>query len=273
MDSRLQKRVQRYGWDRASEDYARYWQAQLEPVQTRLLEVADLQAGEKLLDVACGDGLVSFRASEAVGPSGMVAGDDISEEMIRRAEALRLERGVENLRFSRRDAEAPLGSGPIYDAALCALGLMYVPEPERALGAMFEALRPGGRAVAAVWGERRSCGWAEVFPIVDARVKSEVCPLFFRLGTGAALETDFKAAGFSDVTSERLSYDLSFATADEACGAALIGGPVALAYSRFDDETRDAARAEYLASIESYRHGESYRIPGEFVITRGSAVP
>ncbi len=46
MDSRLQKRVQRYGWDRASEDYARYWQAQLEPVQTRLLEVADLQAAK-----------------------------------------------------------------------------------------------------------------------------------------------------------------------------------------------------------------------------------
>ena len=64
MDSRLQKLVQRYGWDRASADYASYWQVQLEPVQTRLLELADLQAGEKVLDVACGDGLVSFRAGK-----------------------------------------------------------------------------------------------------------------------------------------------------------------------------------------------------------------
>jgi SAM-dependent methyltransferase len=270
MDPRLQKRIQRYGWDRASDDYAHYWQAQLEPVQTRLLEMAALQAGEKVLDVACGDGLVSFRASDAVGPGGIVVGDDISEEMIRRAESLRAESGAENLSFLRRDAEEPVAAAHRFDAALCSLGLMYVPEPERALTAMFEALRPGGRALAAVWGERRRCGWAEVFPIVDARVKSEVCPLFFRLGTGAALEGDFRAAGFGDVRTERIAYDLNFATADEACGAALIGGPVALAYSRFDDETRDAARAEYLASIESYRRGAGYEIPGEFVITQGS---
>ena len=196
MEARLQKRIQRYGWDRASEQYAHYWQTQLEPVQTRLLELADLQAEEKVLDVACGDGLVSFRAREAVGPEGTVTGDDISEEMIRRADFLRLERGLENMRFVRRDAEAPVGAERSFDAALCSLDLKYVPEPEQALHAMFEALRPGGRA--------------EVFPIIDAKVKSEVCPLFFRLGTGTALEADFQAACFTGVTSERLAYDLTF---------------------------------------------------------------
>ena len=70
MDARLQKRVQRYGWDRASADFARYWQAQLESVQTRLLEIAELRTGEKVLDVACGDGLVSFRAGEKVARQG-----------------------------------------------------------------------------------------------------------------------------------------------------------------------------------------------------------
>jgi len=184
--------VQRYGWDRASADYARYWQVQLEPVQTRLLELADLQAGEKVLDVACGDGLVSFRAGQAVGPHGAVVGDDISEEMIRRAESLRLERGLKNLRFVRRDAETPVDAEHVFDAALCSLGLMYVPQPERALSAMFDALRPGGRAVAAVWGQRGRCGWAEVFPIIDARVKSEVCPLFFRLGPAPPLKAIFE---------------------------------------------------------------------------------
>ena len=269
MDSRLQKRVQRYGWDRASADYARYWQVQLEPVQTRLLELADLQAGEKVLDVACGDGLVSFRAGQAVGPRGAVVGDDISEEMIRRAESLRLERGLTNLRFVRRDAEMPVDAEHVFDAALCSLGLMYVPQPERALSAMFDALRPGGRAVAAVWGQRARCGWAEVFPIIDARVKSEVCPLFFRLGTGAALEGDFQTAGFTNVTSERLSRDVTFESAEQACGAAMIGGPVALAYARFDGATQDAVCAEYLTSIEAFRVGAGYKIPGEFLITSG----
>ena len=271
MDPRLQKRIQRYGWDRASGDYARYWRMQLEPVQTRLLELADLHIGEKVLDVACGDGLVSFRASESVGPQGTVVGDDISSDMIRQAEALRVEKGAQNLRFERRDAEAPVTGEKSFDIALCSLGLMYVPDPELALRAMLDALRPEGRAVAAVWGQRRHCGWAEVFPIIDARVKSEVCPLFFGLGTGNALGIVVEAAGFANVTSERLSYNLRFETAEHACGAALIGGPVALAYSRFDEATREETRAEYLASIEPYRVDGRYEIPGEFVITRGFA--
>jgi hypothetical protein len=62
---------------------------------------------------------------------------------------------------------------------------------------------------------------------------------------------------------------LHYDTADDALGAAFVGGPVALAYSRFDDATRDQAHAEYLASIESYRDGKRYAIPGEFVIARG----
>lgn len=271
MDPRLQKRIQRYGWDRASDDYARYWRSQLEPVQTRLLELADLHLGERVLDVACGDGLVSFRVSEIVGAQGMVVCDDISEEMIRHAESLRVKKGIHNLRFERRDAEAPVTGETSFDAALCSLGLMYVPDPERALRAMFDALRPNGRAVAAVWGRRGRCGWADIFPIIDSRVKSEVCPLFFRLGTGNALEGAFQAAGFANVSSQSISYKLSFETADHACGAALIGGPVALAYSRFDQRTRDEARAEYLASIEPYRLNGRYEIPGEFVITRGDA--
>ena len=65
MEPRLQKRIQRYGWDRASDDYARYWRSQLEPGQTRLLELADLHAGEKVLVVAWGDDLGSVWAAEA----------------------------------------------------------------------------------------------------------------------------------------------------------------------------------------------------------------
>ena len=126
MDARLQKRVQRYGWDRASAEYARYLQAQLESVQSRLLEIASLQAGEKVLDVACGNGLVSFRSAQAVGAEGLVVGDDISQEMVNRAEARRRKNDVLNLRFARRDAEQPVSDDEVpFDVALCALGLIY----------------------------------------------------------------------------------------------------------------------------------------------------
>ena len=91
--------------------------------------------------------------------------------------------------------------------------------------------------------------------------------MFFHLGTGDALAQTFAAAGFTDIRSERLLTTLDYASADDALGAAFQGGPVALAYSRFDDATKRAVHAEYLESIAAYRTGGGYRIPGEFVVT------
>jgi hypothetical protein len=120
-----------------------------------------------------------------------------------------------------------------------------------------------------VWGERRNCGWAEIFPIVDARVSSDVCPLFFALGAPGALRTALQRAGFVDVDETRLDVRLDYAGADEALGAAFDGGPVALAAARFDDETRASAHAAYLESIAGYADGGGYRVPGEFTIASG----
>jgi len=64
---------------------------------------------------------------------------------------------------------------------------MYMPDPERALTALAGQLAPNGRAVVSVWGRRDRCGWADIFPIVDAHVESEVCPLYFRMGMGDTL--------------------------------------------------------------------------------------
>lgn len=69
--------------------------------------------------------------------------------------------------------------------------------------------------------------------------------------------------------SVRLSTTLRSDTPNAACGAAFEGGPVALAYSRFDDPARAKTRTEYLASIAPYRTGDGYAIPGEFVVVRG----
>ena len=100
-------------------------------------------------------------------------------------------------------------------------------------------------------------------------VASEVCPMFFRLGNGDTLRWGMEAAGFEDVTLERIETRLLYASADEAVGAALEGGPVALAASRFDEQVTADVRREYLASIEPFRTGEGYSLPAEFVIAIG----
>jgi SAM-dependent methyltransferase len=167
------------------------------------------------------------------------------------------------------DAEALTLPDASFDVALCALGLMYTPDPLKAVREMARVVVPGGRIVAAVWGRRQRCGWAEIFPIVDARVQSDVCPLFFALGTSDRLGHVFHDAGLVDVTTERLETRLKWTSADEALGAAFAGGPVALAYSRFDNEARSSAHAAYLQSIEPFRDGRGYAVPGEFVIVSG----
>ncbi len=269
MDPKLQRRVQRYGWDKTVDVYERYWRSQLEPAQTLLLEMAAIRPGERVLDVACGTGLVTFPAAEDCGSTGEVVGTDISTKMVEEARAEAARREIGNVRFERMDAESlDLADGSV-DVALCALGLMYVPDPGVALGEMRRVLGPDGRVVAAVWGARKSCGWAEIFPIVDARVESDVCPLFFQLGTGDALAITLEAAGFRDIRLQRITMTLHYDSTEDAIGAAFAGGPVALAHARFDDATRDEAYAEYAASIETYRNDGGYDIPGEFVVAHG----
>jgi SAM-dependent methyltransferase len=232
-----------------------------------MLELADLQPGERVLDIACGTGLVTLRAAEAVA-SGEVIGTDISEQMVNAAREV--SNGVANVRYERGEAERIEFEDESFDVVLCGLGLMYVPSPAEALAEFRRVLRPRGRASVAVWGRRAGCGWADIFPIVDSRVKSEVCPAFFQLGTGETLEQLMETAGFRDVTVDRLSTTLHYQSDEEALVAAFVGGPVALAYSRFDEKTRDEAHAEYLASISSFRGDNGrYEIPGEFVVVRG----
>lgn len=267
MDARLQRRVQRYGWDKAEAFYEESWKRQLQPAQERLLEMAELRPGERVLDVACGTGLVTLPAARAVGTDGEVVATDLSDRMV---EACReASAGLNHVRVHQMDAEDLDVPDASFDCALCSLGLMYVPDPIKSLQELYRVLKPGGRAVVSVWGERQNCGWAEVFPIVDRRVSSEVCPLFFQLGSPDALSGALRRANFERVRDERIHVELRYDSPDHALGAIFAGGPVALAYFKFDASTRDGAHAEYLASIEAYGDGNGFSIPGEFVVACG----
>src|SRR5262245_24915343 len=187
MEARLQRRIQRYGWNLAAADYEPLWQAQLASAHARMMTCAALAPGQRVLDVACGTGLIALPVAEAIGPRGFVVGVDISEQMVDAARERAIERELANVSFARMDAENLALPDAGFDVVLCALGLMFMPDPEQAIGEMRRVLRPGGRLVVAVWGERARCGWSTLFSIVDAEVTSEVCPLFFRMGQGDTL--------------------------------------------------------------------------------------
>lgn len=273
MQPKLQRRIQRYGWDLAADTYEPLWQAQLACAQTELLTRIALEPGEHVLDVACGTGLVALRAAQAVGPGGRVLGTDLSGSMVDAARHRAREQQLAHVDFVRMGAETLALPDASFDVAICALGFMYFPDPRQAIREMRRVVRPGGRIGIAVWGERSACGWSPLFPIVDAEVMSEVCPLFFSLGQQQTLARLCTEAQLERVESHRIATRLRYADAEEACDAAFIGGPVALAWSRFDAAARRRVRARYTEAIEPWRNGHGYRIPGEFVIVTGVVRP
>ena len=271
MEARLQRRVQRYGWDAAAPLYEEAWRDNLAKSQQVLVEMADLEPGHRVLETAAGTGLVTLALARIVGPSGAVMASDISGEMVASCDAAAKAAGLGNVTAERMDSEALSADDGAYDRALCALGLMYMPDPVQALTEMKRVLKLGGKAAVLVWGERKNCGWADIFPIVDAEVESEVCPLFFGLGAPGALRSALTKAGFGEVTEARLPAALRFPDAKSLLEAQIDGGAVALAAKRFTQEARARVEEAFLASVESHRRGGAYEIPAEFVIATGVA--
>jgi SAM-dependent methyltransferase len=271
VDARFQRRVQRYGWDLAVATYESLWRAPLAGAHAALLDSAALAPGERVLDLACGTGLVTLPAAVAVGPSGQVIGVDIADRMVEALRQRAAAAGLPQVRAARMDAEQLALSDGSVDVVLCGLGLMYLPDPGQALREIKRVLRPGGRTVLAVWGERARCGWAPLFGIVDAEVRSEVCPLFFGLGQGDALSRLCRSVGLTVCSDQRLAGTLDYANSHQACDAAFAGGPVALAWQRFDNPTRERARARYLDAIAIWQQDSGYRIPAEFVVVSATA--
>ncbi|MGI3168497.1 class I SAM-dependent methyltransferase [Pseudooceanicola sp. C21-150M6] len=266
MDARLQLRVQRYGWDAAATHYHHSWVDQLRPAHDRILQMAKVGPGQKVIETACGSGLVTMRLAAEVGPAGSVLATDLSQGMIDDLRARLSDGPLSNVHPQRMSAETLDVDDRTFDAAVCALGLMYVPDPAAAVAEMARVTVPGGTVAATVWGERRNCGWAEVFPIVDARVASEVCPMFFGTGVPGALKRLFEEAGLEQIQEHRQFERLNFATPAAVLDAVLLGGPVALAIKRFGDQDWHEVSEEFLASVEDYKRCDGgYEIPGEFV--------
>jgi ubiquinone/menaquinone biosynthesis C-methylase UbiE len=270
MDAKLQRRVQRYGWDAAAAVYESAWREQLKPAHDALLEMAALKPGMRVLEIACGTGLVTMRVASCVTPGGSVFATDIADEMVTEAANRAISNDFHNVETARMGAEDLGVEDATFDAALCALGLMYVPDPIKALSEMRRAVKPGRRVAVAVWGERRNCGWAEIFPIVDSHVNSEVCPLFFSLGIPGTLTAAMTSVGATQIEERRHAVELKFPDQEALLSAQIDGGAVALAAKRFSPETRREVSAAFLESVSKYRRDDgSYAIPGEFVTAIG----
>lgn len=113
---------------------------------THLVDAAEVTAGDRVLDVACGTGIVARTAAERTGPAGRVVGLDLNEAMLTVARRVR-----PDLDWRQGDAASLPFPEDSFDVALCQSGLMFVPDEAAAVGEMARVVRPGGRVAAQVW--------------------------------------------------------------------------------------------------------------------------
>lgn len=118
---------------------------------SQVVQLLQLKLGERVLDLACGTGLVTFKAAERVGPSGHVVGVDISTGMLAQAHAKLKDHTLENVQFHKHSI-TELDSLPelqehTFDAITCASALVLLPGPESAIKQWAKYLKPGGRLI------------------------------------------------------------------------------------------------------------------------------
>jgi len=215
-----------------------------------LLRAAALAPGHSVLDVATGTGIAAEAAIGIVGPDGSVIATDISPEMVDRARE-RLDRWP-NATIAVEDGQALSFSDESFDAVMCSLGLMFFPDPGRALRGFHRVLRLGGRAAVSVLTapERSYNGWINVIVARHVPELAQATARTFALGDAKRLRLLFAEAGFRDVESGTEkhtfilpSFDFYYEPFEHG------GGSTGQALASLPEATRQAIRKEVQQSL------------------------
>src|SRR5262245_8438379 len=121
-------------------------------VSERLIEIADVREGDRVLDVACGYGEPSLTAARRVGPEGSVIATDISSEMLAFGRERAATNGVQNIEFMQSDANSLDFPPASFDAAVSRWGIIFDPDGEGSAAKVRGFLKPGGRFAISSWG-------------------------------------------------------------------------------------------------------------------------
>jgi ubiquinone/menaquinone biosynthesis C-methylase UbiE len=222
IDAERVRREQREFWDSAAPGWKRMWSlldSAAQHVSDRLVELARVGPGDRVLDIATGAGEPGVTAARKVGPGGLVVATDQSPAMLQLARERGVALGLGNIKFVETGAELLEVEERGFDAALCRWGLMFVPDVALAARRIAQLLAAGGRLATAVWGP------AEKVPMIsvgDDAVRElaklpppppgAANPL--KLADTRPLERALAAAGFKDIRVEPLNVRFEFKSAE-----------------------------------------------------------
>jgi SAM-dependent methyltransferase len=246
------------------------WVPHIQPVGDHLINLLKLEAGLRVLDVACGTGEPSLTIARRFGPSVGVTGVDSAEAMVARARAKAAAESLSSATYHVMPAERLDIPDAAFDRVVCRFGLMLFDDPAAGAREMWRALTPGGRVAIAVWGPLP--GLASVYTLwrllPDYLPPEHVPPLpkMSSLGAPGALQLVLAAAGWAEprVLPYRVIY--RFATPRDYWDLAVDSGVLKDLIAKLSCHAQVAFKARALADIAAFTRGDAIELPNDALV-------
>jgi ubiquinone/menaquinone biosynthesis C-methylase UbiE len=245
-------------------------------VTEQMLDLAGLSAGHSVLDIAAGDGDQSLMAAHRVGSSGRVLATDISSNLLSYAAAAAQEAGLNNLETQVMDGQALDLEDESFDAAISRLGLMLIPDVNRAMSEIYRVLKKEGRVSAIVFSTPDKNPWLSIPATIafkHARLPAPQpgMPGLFSLGRPGHCETVLSQAGFQDVEAYRIMAPLRLASAAE-CAEMIrdTAGAIHTLLSPLDEAQKESAWTEIEGALGQLEGEDGFESPSEVIVGVGT---
>lgn len=222
---------------------------------TALLDLADLQTGDAVLDVACGTGVTTRLAADAVGAEGRVVGLDINKGMLDAAELLAEGRSIT---WMDSDVTGITLADDSFDAILSQHGYHYFPDKPAALQEFYRLLRKDGQIALSIW-DGHSAYTRAICDAVETHIGSETAQQQRSqrdTPTASDLIAQLKGAGFRDVAVTRQELQIAVPEAATFVPLHLGAMPIAAAFEALDDAEKSALVADVAAAMTDHAVGD-----------------
>lgn len=260
------------GWRRSAAARAQF----LAPITERMLDLAGIALGNRVLDVAAGTGEQTLLAARRVGANGSVLATDIAARMLAGAAEAARQAGLGNVETRVLDARSLDLEPASFDGAISRLALMLIPERNKALAGIHRALKPGKKFAALVLATAAESPFIALpMTIAGRRAGTPLTPFedpgMFALGDPTVLRATFDQAGFLDVAVEAVSVVRRFASLAvgmQNCRDIL--PEVSQLMAHLSKAECDAAWAEIQESMHQFEGADGFLVPQTYLIGVGT---
>jgi ubiquinone/menaquinone biosynthesis C-methylase UbiE len=237
------------------------------PWAPHVVALADPQTGERVLDIACGTGLIARLAAERVGRTGNVTGLDLNPGMLSFAASITSPDPATSAPIMWREASAtnmPLPDAA-FDVVYCQLGLQFFPDRPAAMREMYRVLVPGGRLGLMVWqGIQYSPGFGALAAALARHVSTEAAGIMrapFGLAEAEQLRALVAAEGFRDIAIQSVAGTVRFPSISRFVQDYVRGSPLSGHVAKVSDDARAALVSEVGDELTPYVAGDALTFP------------